>query len=805
MGYQQRLRERAAGGPGTARGQRFVIPRRHGSAHRPRARKPSTTTGSSPRTRRPARSPRATTRSFETLPAAEAPKPAPTNRSGSATRPGLPDCRVLEWVTPELNGAVTSDGICYASPDGNHLRYGTLDAPDKHRIRRNPFRTGVVQQRPAGLDDEVPDAADQDAGVELREHGRDRGAVRRLLEIGGPLQAAARRSGIADHGGSAVLLPPAPRAPTYRSRRTAITTRRHSAAVRPPGTSRTSSTSANRNSSRKIRSNRETPTNGQDGQLRLVGWLPAAGGHPEEPAPTGALYAAATEREGLDRLRRRQPGPLQGERRTGPVPAHRSQTQRRSLGHPAHRRPRSQPHPEREARSGSSDDGSKAVFESASELTNDANTGRDRRGAPTTAAPISTPTTSRPGNSPTSPSTTTPPTRRPGPTSSGSSATPRTSTTSTSSRGATWLRVGSPERKTCTSGTNGEIDYVAENPSGYRNPAMRSTSRPTGATRPFSRRPSPTAYDNVNPKTAEPMSMVFKYTYKGALECASCRPSGAPPTSGSDISGRAISDDGSKLFFDSSDAILPQSVNGLERVYEYRGVKCSLVSPPDAVTRATCSTRANPATTSSSRPSANSPRETGRRSRRSTTPASMRQGQPAPEPGCQGENCRGTPTSAQNTAEPGHRDLRGDGTGRRLRSRQVSGLEDPAAGHRSRGRQRVGRRQGSEDVKTSVSKAGSVTVTVTLTPGANKKRLRKGVFKTEAQVIFASSSGNGSRDEVPLKFKAGTRRRAANDRARQAPRSRLVLALAGALMCLGVAAAARRRATWKSSNSRPRA
>jgi hypothetical protein len=62
--------------------------------------------------------------------------------------------------------------------------------------------------------------------------------------------------------------------------------------------------------------------------------------------------------------------------------------------------------------------------------------------------------------------------------------------------------------------------------------------------------------------------------------------------------------------------------------------------------------------------------------------------------------------------------------------------------------------KGLKAVKQTVSKSGSVTVTLTLTSGKNNRRLKKGVFNTRAEVVFTSTAGETSRDDVPLKFRA---------------------------------------------------
>jgi hypothetical protein len=50
-----------------------------------------------------------------------------------------------------------------------------------------------------------------------------------------------------------------------------------------------------------------------------------------------------------------------------------------------------------------------------------------------------------------------------------------------------------------------------------------------------------------------------------------------------------------------------------------------------------------------------------------------------------------------------------------------------------------------------------VTVTLSLASSADKRRLKKGVFKTTAEVLFTSSTGSLSRAEIALKFNAANK------------------------------------------------
>lgn len=96
-----------------------------------------------------------------------------------------------------------------------------------------------------------------------------------------------------------------------------------------------------------------------------------------------------------------------------------------------------------------------------------------------------------------------------------------------------------------------------------------------------------TGYDNVNPSTTLPTSQVYLYLPgPGTLICASCRPDGSPPSGDSTITPptletntpRNLSDDGSRLFFSSTDAIIPADTNGKSDVYEWTAGAPHLIS-----------------------------------------------------------------------------------------------------------------------------------------------------------------------------------------------------------------------------------
>jgi DNA-binding beta-propeller fold protein YncE len=101
----------------------------------------------------------------------------------------------------------------------------------------------------------------------------------------------------------------------------------------------------------------------------------------------------------------------------------------------------------------------------------------------------------------------------------------------------------------------------------------------------------PTGYDNTGQQTGQRLAEVYLYDAaanggQGKLLCASCNPSGARPTGGRLENGRwdaanlpgwensfypsrALSEDGNRLFFTSTDALSPRDTNGVADVYEW--------------------------------------------------------------------------------------------------------------------------------------------------------------------------------------------------------------------------------------------
>jgi WD40-like Beta Propeller Repeat len=99
-----------------------------------------------------------------------------------------------------------------------------------------------------------------------------------------------------------------------------------------------------------------------------------------------------------------------------------------------------------------------------------------------------------------------------------------------------------------------------------------------------------TGYDNLDAATGQPVSEVFLYDAPSdRLTCVSCHPSGQRPVGYSALVEppgregpanlqRSVSDDGRRVFFDSTDALVPADVNGKLDVYEYEDGAVHLIS-----------------------------------------------------------------------------------------------------------------------------------------------------------------------------------------------------------------------------------
>jgi hypothetical protein len=124
-----------------------------------------------------------------------------------------------------------------------------------------------------------------------------------------------------------------------------------------------------------------------------------------------------------------------------------------------------------------------------------------------------------------------------------------------------------------------------------------AVATPDGSRLLFLDRASLTGYNNFGPTCTEagtqPGLCTEAYVYdatSGAVVCVSCSPTGAPPRGGAGLmisshdslipgySEGLISPDGSRVFFETEDALVPQDTNGLEDVYEWENGRVYLIS-----------------------------------------------------------------------------------------------------------------------------------------------------------------------------------------------------------------------------------
>lgn len=98
-----------------------------------------------------------------------------------------------------------------------------------------------------------------------------------------------------------------------------------------------------------------------------------------------------------------------------------------------------------------------------------------------------------------------------------------------------------------------------------------------------------TGYDNLDAMTGQPDSEVFLYDADAdKLSCVSCRASGRRPTGKATLPlpparpqsnlQRGVTDDGRRVFFDTTDALVPSDTNGKNDVYEYEDGAVHLIS-----------------------------------------------------------------------------------------------------------------------------------------------------------------------------------------------------------------------------------
>jgi hypothetical protein len=322
---------------------------------------------------------------------------------------------------------------------------------------------------------------------------------------------------------------------------------------------------------------------------------------------------------------------------------------------------------------------------------------------------------------------------------------------------------------------NGSIKFVVSNPR-LVDPGFSVTPfyvTPDGLHIAFLSSGNLTGYNNVNPKTGTPETEVYTYSYGGAVECASCRPSGEPPSGSAGFavsSGgvlqlypshepRTVSDDGSRVFFQSEDAIIPAAKNGLMNVYEYEGGHVYLLSSGggnsssylldagasgDDVFFVTHDelVSAGQGTTQSVYDA-----------RVGAAPSNL-----SPPAECSGSACQGPATSPPGAVTPGSRSVRQPGRLVVYGSRKASAakvllaISIPATGQLSISG------KGLRSVRKKIDEPGVSRTAVILSKSANRSRLESGAYFTKATIEVGSASGSAQRTAVDLRFFSSTKK-----------------------------------------------
>jgi hypothetical protein len=261
------------------------------------------------------------------------------------------------------------------------------------------------------------------------------------------------------------------------------------------------------------------------------------------------------------------------------------------------------------------------------------------------------------------------------------------------------------------------------------------------------------AYENAG------FAEVYRYTYGGGLECASCRPGGEAPDAGAQVAGRALSDDGSRLFFQSADQIVPAAQSSRSNVFVYEGGEVHLLTPGDGAAAVLVGAGASGDDVFIATFQELSPQGQGPVFAIYDARVGAEVPVAATTPGCQGEGCRGASPAAPGFPGAGTAGFEAPGRISAPALKVVKGAKVglrvivPGAGQLSV----VGR--GLRPVKTQATKAGATTLTLALKPGAERKRRKRGVFRTEAEILFRSVAGEVARADVELGFEGPRKRK----------------------------------------------
>ncbi len=296
----------------------------------------------------------------------------------------------------------------------------------------------------------------------------------------------------------------------------------------------------------------------------------------------------------------------------------------------------------------------------------------------------------------------------------------------------------------------GTIEYVGDDP--VVDPEVGSSLyvTPDGLHAAFVSTEPQTGYDNVG------QPEVYGYRYGVGLECASCRPGGEPPAvgAGTAIVGRALSNDGSRLFFQSADAVVPQAQGGHANVFEYAGGEVRLLTPGEGGPALLAGASADGDDVFIAAFEELSPQGRGAAFGIYDARVGAEVAPPPAAADCQGEGCRGQASAAAVVPTPSSAAFEAPGLLSATAPKSVKGSKMslrvvvPSGGDL----EVLGR--GTVPVRKKVSKAGPVAIAVALKPGAAARLRKQGSFRTEVEALFKAGGEGASRAAVTVKFEA---------------------------------------------------
>jgi len=295
---------------------------------------------------------------------------------------------------------------------------------------------------------------------------------------------------------------------------------------------------------------------------------------------------------------------------------------------------------------------------------------------------------------------------------------------------------------------DGAIDFIATDPE----PGAHFYVTPDGLHAAFTSAAQQDAYDNAG------FAEAYRYAYGAGIQCASCRPGGEAPVAGASLAGRALSDDGARLFFQSADQILSAAQSGVANVFEYTDGAPALLTPGDGAAAVLVGASASGDDVFIATHQELSPQGQGSVFAIYDARVDAQVPVASASAPCQGEGCRGAPAAAPEFPGAGSASFEAPGRVSAPALKVVRGSKlalriiVPGPGELTV----VGR--GLGPVKKQATKAGATTVPLALRPGAERKRKKLGVFRTEAEILFRSSDGGASRASVELGFEAAAKR-----------------------------------------------